>query len=588
MTGDPRRPDPKPAGRPARLEPIDDAAIQELVRDAAHAWTMPAVRLDAPSWRDRVRSPRARRLDAARGWLGRVGQAATGAIALTVVAALAAVLITRPPGDPGSSGDTSGPPGSPRPTGVAVTPLPKLHLEGDLPDPSLVLVKTDGGDFALVDLETGRSGGDLTGAEYGSAVQVRVDGSLMCLCVKLSGNVNGSATHAEVTLDRFDRTGKLTSTVSVAALDGEPDPRDGPIPERPPHLSFWTSFSEGGHYGFIGWSIRAHPVWRSGITVIDLVDGREVGRFELPEGTSGEGETRRVVLAPRVVGSAGGSSVTIAREWYEWSPPESLGENFRQGTEVFRADFAGGSFANLAPVDASGCGERVLRAGATADDRYWIACTRFATSAVVVRRFDGAGGKLGDTSVHGGLGVDGDVTAVSPDRSKLFVWNAISSVLTRVDLASGETAEGRGPTAAVDPGPLAAFGDWLAPPVAAKTFLDGGVVVSPDGSRVFATGVDPGAADHDTGGSSGVFAFDAVSLESLGRWTPTADFVSLAISPDGRYLYAAGLPGVGADGTPRPAQQASITVFDTADGTPRLIAGQLGGDLLTFVSPTLE
>lgn len=578
MTRDPRRPE----------TPIDDAAIEELVREATAGWTMPPVRLDAPSWRDRVRSPRARRIESARAWLGRAGRAATAAVALTVVAAVAAVLIqTRPPALPGKSGDPSTAP-TPGTSAPAFTPLPKLLLDGELPSPSRVVVRTDRGDFALVDLETGQSGGKLTGATDGSAVQERADGSLLCLCVKTSGFVNGQPTHAEVSVDRFDSSGKLTGTTSITSLSGEPDPRDGAIPERPAHVTFWASVSEGGRYGFVGWSARAHPVWRSGIIVIDLVDDREVSRFDLPDASTGEGDTRRVVFGPRVVGAATGDALAIAREWYSWSPPGSLGENFRQETEVFRADIGGGAFSNLAPVDASSCGERVLRAGATTGDRWWIACQRYSTSDVVVRRFDATGARLGDTSVAAGFGVDGDMTAVGPDGRTLFVWNPTGAVLTRVDLSTGETAEGRGETARLDGGPLLALGEWLAPPVAAKTFLDGGVVVSPDGARVYAAGLDPDAAVSDLAGSAGILVFDAASLEHLARWTPTADFVSIAISADGRYVYAAGMPGFDADGTQRPATPASITVFATADGSVRLIAGQLGFDLMTFVRQTLD
>ena len=60
MTRDPRH--------PMTSELINDDAIAQLVRDTAAGWTMPAVRLDSPSWRDRIKGPRARRLAAA--WRG--------------------------------------------------------------------------------------------------------------------------------------------------------------------------------------------------------------------------------------------------------------------------------------------------------------------------------------------------------------------------------------------------------------------------------------------------------------------------------------------------------------------------------------
>ena len=181
------------------------------------------------------------------------------------------------------------------------------------------------------------------------------------------------------------------------------------------------------------------------------------------------------------------------------------------------------------------------------------------------------------------------MTALSPDGANLFVWNPVSATLTRVDLASGGTATGQGalPTAAAR-GPLAAFGDWLAPTVAAKSFLRGGVLVSPDGSRIYAIGVNAEATGPEAGGSTGVFVFEADTLANAGHWDPTADFVSLALSRDGRFVYAAGLPGVDAAGQGNGKFSASITVFDAHDGSVRLIAGLLGGQMFSFASPALD
>ena len=118
----------------------------------------------------------------------------------------------------------------------------------------------------------------------------------------------------------------------------------------------------------------------------------------------------------------------------------------------------------------------------------------------------------------------------------------------------------------------------MAPPVAAKIFLEPALVASPDGSRIYGLGIE--APIGESGGASrGVYVFDASSLDPLGHWAPTADLVSLAISPDGQFVYAAGQAGVDATGASAP-YQASITVYATADGSVRLIAGALGDGLV--------
>jgi hypothetical protein len=105
---------------------------------------------------------------------------------------------------------------------------------------------------------------------------------------------------------------------------------------------------------------------------------------------------------------------------------------------------------------------------------------------------------------------------------------------------------------------------------------------------VYAIGTKTGLGESDMAGSSGVFVFDATTLTPITIWQPNADYVSLAVSGDGRFVYASGLPGVDITGRPKIGQQASITVFDTSDGSIRLIAGRLGGDALTFLSGTLR
>lgn len=570
---------------------LDDATIQGLVRDAASAWTMPAVRLDAPSWRERVRSPRARRVAATRGWFGRIGQAATAALVLTVAGALVAAMITRAPRGAGSSPAPSTN-ASPDPTGAAAaSPLPKLLVAGNLPSPVDLLVRTEQGDFATVDLRSGSIGGPLTGARYGSDLRVRADGSMVCLCFSETGSVGDTPTEASVSLERYDPSGKLISSTAIDSFAGEPDPRDVGtfIPDQPAHVLTELSYSADGRYGFVGWSARAHPAWKNGIVVVDLQDGSVVSRLELADGSTGGGDSRRVVVAPRVIGSAGSDGLLIARAWYEWSPPASENARYSFGSDVFRVRFSGGQWSGLEPLTTAGtCGDYVLRGGALADGGAWLACSRDGSTSTTIRRLAADGTQLGDSSVPGPGGIDGDLTVLSPDGMSVFAWNPSSATLTKVDLATGKTRTGHGPTARVESDPLAAFGAWLAPTAAAKSLLRGAIVVSPDGSRVYAIGIKASGDEREPSGSTGVFVFDATTLEDVGHYPATADFVSLALSRDGQFLYAAGMPGVDASGRPRRTQAASITVFSTADGNVRLVAGQLGSGLITFNSPTLD
>ena len=559
-------------------QPLEDADIARLVHDVADGWTMPPVRLDAPAWRERVRNPRARRIAAARGWLGRLGRAATAAVALTVAATLIAVVVTLPQG-PGKS---PGPSGTETVDG---SPLPRLLINGDVPSPSEVVVQTEAGDFSIVDLADGSISRPLTGARFGSELQVRVDGRLFCLCLSEGSFVDDHPTMASVSLEKFEADGTPISSTLIRTFNGEPDRRDEGrfIPDRPPHVLTAMGFSEFGAFGFIGWSARADSVWQSGVLVVELLSGEIVSEITLPEMTAGDEDSRRVLHAPRVVGSAGADGLVIGRSWYEFSPPESDRATYTFDTEAFRVSLTGGVMADLAAVPGmAGCGDTIEFGGELADGGTWVVCSRGGAFQTAVRRVAGDGAVRPDVLVTGEEGIEGDATALSPDGSIVFAWNPASATLTRIDLATGEKTTRQGLTARADGGPLAALGGWLAPVAAAKSFLRSSVIVSPDGSRVYAIGVKAGVDNPEISGSAGVYVFDAATLQLIDVYAPTADFVSLAIGADGRFVYAAGLPGVDSLGRRISGQGPSITVFDAADGRIRLIAGQLGTGRITF------
>ena len=568
-------------------QPLTDAEIAELVHDAADGWTMPPIRLDAPAWRERVRSPRARRAEAIRGWVTPFGRAATGAIALTVAAALVAVVITGPPNEAGKSpGPSDG--ATPGTSDAArSSPLPDLIKYGDVPSPSTFPVQVDPGSVALVDVSTGTIGRPLEGAFYGSRVQVRTDG-YVCLCLSESGSDGGSPTNAAVTLVHYDLAGAVVSSKEVETFIGEADARDATEPQVDPLLPNVTTamgFSPGNRYGFVGWSFREGATWRSGMLAVELLTGEITDRIDLPEVSTGDGSTRRFVEAPQVI-SLPGDDLVIGRTWVEATPQPSTP---KYGAEAFRSGFRGGAFGTAAAVPGlDGCGDRASFAGPLADGGTWVVCTRGAALETRLRRVAADGSVLPDTLVIGGPAIAGDASAINRDGTAVFAWDPWLATLTRIDTATGEKTTGQGITAVAETSPLSAFGRWLAPAAAAKAFLLSSVILSPDGSRVYAIGVTEGVDGPENIGSAGVFVFDSTTLALLATYEPTADFDSLTIDPSGRFLYAAGMPRVDERGASLPDQGASITIFDTTDGSVRLIAGQLGPGMITFRPEPLE
>lgn len=563
---------------------LDDESIGLLVRQVAAGWTMPPVRLDAPSWRDRVRGRRARLIDAARLGLGRAGRATTAAVALTVVAAVVAVIITRPPQQPA---------GSPNPTGAATggptqpapTPLPKLVLEGELPSPSSILVANEAGDISLVDLGSGTIGGSIARTQWPSVTNVTAAGVVVCMCITTSEPIDGAPTRFDVRLKTFTRAATSIRDVPVEALVGKPDPR-GPATSAE-HVATSVSFSPHDRLAFVGWSTQDASVWHSGVIIVDIGAGSVTGRLTLPDMTTGAGDARRMVAAPQVLGMAGDDGLFLARSWAEWGSANTETEPTRVGDDAYTASIADGAGSDVAPLpDAANCGPSFVRAGARPGGGFWVTCLSLGGS-LTLRRVAADGTSLGSESMARTGFVDGDTTAVSADGGTFFGWDPGSSTLTKVDLSTGDRANQRFVAAAASLDPMTAIGGWLAPVADAKTILRGAILLSPDGSLVYLLATQPVRDERFPTGSAGILVVDAASLQVVDRWPPTADLTSMALSSDGSLLYAAGLPGVDASGAQMRGQGASVTVYETATGSTRLVAGQLGDSMLSFPGPVV-
>lgn len=573
------------------IEPLDDDAIGAAVRDVAGQWTMPAVRLDAPGWRARVRSPRTRRLAALRGAIGRAGQAAGAALALAVAAALLGVYMTNlGAGKPGDShAPTGGPSGRPDTSPeAAASPLPGLFVDGALPGITHLLV-SDEATFEVLDLATGTLTPALGGGWYGSSAVARPDGSVTCLCISGDGFSRNGAAAISVTLQAYDRDGASVSSGPVATYRGAPDPRDPITPETPQDVAVAIAPGLAAGTRVVGWTVHVHPVWHSGVDVVDLATATVVSHISLPDRSDGAGTVRLAPVAPKLIGLGGDGRAILSQWWMSWSPPAATNPASHSGADGFTVAVDGAALSDLQPfAAASQCGYDITEAGPRPNGAgTWLTCPSNSGSQTRLRLIDTAGAV---TDMQIGAAVagygEGSGSLVSPDGRWLYLWDPTHLELTRVDLADGGTTKASATTAtATDP--LAALGRWLVPATAAKVLLDPGLAISADGARIYALGVPPGSGvSGDRAGSTGVLVFDATSMRQVDRWAPLADFVSIAVSADGSAVFAAGAPETAVDGS-HTSQPASITAYDAATGKIRLIAGNLGQGFVTFPSPIL-
>jgi len=587
---------------------LRDDELASLVRDVADGWTMPPQRLDQVTWHERARVTRSGRMGLRRGhWGATLGRSAAAAVAATVILSLAAVWLAAPRSGPGASplvaspgtSVASGPSGTPAsaapgpsteasapptsgPSAAAPTPLPAFARFGAPVSPSSIMVLNDQA-YQLLDLTNGTLGQPIT---Y-SRLMRRQDGGYVCLC---TGQVSsGESDGLSLTVRTYDGAGTQVGTgFSAGSFVGRPDPV---ITDPPSYTS--SSADVSGMLGpddrflFVGWAVREPPVWHAGVDVVDLEARRVVQTVQLPDSPSSDAGEADYAWAPAVTFAPDGRHIAIratSAKTYgitgvvRWSAPLDAG---RVGGLT---PFATG------PDSLAGCDPSPLDEGFAGPATYYAVCGQSDTP--VLRRVDLAGHSVGSTTLSGMgpipfVGVYG--SALDRASGTYFAWDASGGVLVGVDLASGRlTGTATVPKPSADAaGPLgwladagARLGDWLAPPAAAKMFLQAGLVLAPDGQRLYAIGVN-GTAYEFAGGSSGVWVFDARSLNLLAHWTPTADFSSLAVSRDGAFVYAAGTAGMDAGGNPT-GQDASVTVYDAATGAIRIVAGKLGQSYLDF------
>lgn len=584
-------------------DPLRDDELAALVRDVAEGWTMPPQRLDQPTWRERARVPASGRTTPRPGrWGATLGRSVAAAVAATVILSLAAVWLAAPRSAPGASPAVASPvtgaaspssapstsgattaPSPSSPTSAAPTPLPAFAQFGAPVTPSSVMVLNDQA-YQLLDLSSGTLGQPITS----SRLLRRHDSGYVCVC---TGQVSsGGSDGLSLSIRTYDAVGTQVGTgFSAGSFVGRPNPAlTDPTSDVSASADLSGMLSPDDRFLFVGWAVRQPPVWHAGVDVVDLQGRKVVQSVTLPDSPSSDAGVAAFAWAPTVAIAPDGRHLAIRA-----TSAKMYGIT---GVARWSAPLGSGHIGQLTPFSTgpsslNNCEAYPLDEGFAGPAAYYAVCGQSGTP--VLRRVDLAGRSIGSTTLSGMgaipyAGLFG--SAVDRASATYYAWDPAGGVLVRVDLVSGSvTGSTTVPKPSAAAGGLldwlagagARLGNWLAPRAAAKMFLQAALVLSPDGQRLYAIGVLGISAIEVSSGTSGVWTFDTGSLRQVAHWAPTADFGSLAVSPDGAFVYAAGMPGSDASGNPT-SQDASVTVYDAATGAVRVIAGKLGQSYLDF------
>jgi hypothetical protein len=472
------------------------------------------------------------------------------------------------------------PPSTPSPVPPA-TPLPALEIAGDAVPTERRMVYGDG--IEVLDLASG----SLTRPSLPRDGWMLPIGDDQVVCACLTGTPerpDQASPSRTIRFGRFDMTGRSIVERDVVSLDGIVS-----IPNQSEGFALSNAISEDRRTLYLLTVARRPPMWWVDLDLIDVETGallgaRTIGRFPVdvdgveseappsaaPDGTPPDG----VYAWPGSLAPApDGRTVMVSVQAVEWRDGTGTNRN-REWMVPIRGDRPG------SPIR--------LGAGAALDPQDWCptapqftdpstaveVCAKgsqIGTTGYYVRRLAADGTSLGVVALDGINSNGGFVSmAVVRDSDAILVWDPMGHSLARVEVGDGHVATSVVGEADADPGTGRPRNGIVATPA---------LVLSPDGLRAYAVGTGPG------GGTTGVWVFDARSLELAGHIGQRATLTSIAISADGRFVYAIGAPRYDANGNDNPSWQASVTIYDASDGSEQRLHGALGFDVwLNFPS----
>ena len=528
------------------------------------------------------------------GWRGRsVNLIAVGLVGFVVVGIVLGTALDNggPSGTAVAAASLTAGTGSPRPSHTrrpAPTPaplataLPTLEVHGtELPDERRLIT---GSSQQILDLSNGTVRSFGRGYED---VLWPVGDEIVCVCLVRFSDTSPAPL---LRFARFDLRGAPIVERDLLSLEDAVA-----VPEMSEGFNMTAAIDSAGMRLVLFVVKRVPPVWIVELHVVDartgeLLDSTVVDTFPVELEVPQRGESP----SPRIEGG-------VPDGVYAWATQMALAPD---GTSVFitvvRSEVRSEQWMQrnlewFVPIVDDEAGEPApLSADARlAIDRWCVGRATFLDPHLIVqlcgpppsqpndasfwsvRRLTVDGSSLGDLPIGAAQSDGGSAAATIVDRGRrsVVMWDPFLHLMSRVDVDRGRVHEGVVAEAML-PGDRRPGGrGWIG--------VENGLVAAVDGSRLYALGLSSGPGDVGT--STGVWVFDAETLELLDHWEPRALLTSLAVSADGRFVYASSAAGYDVDGRENPRWPASVTVYDATTGEIVVLYGSVGdGQWLSF------
>lgn len=479
-------------------------------------------------------------------------------------------LFPRPSGSIGPDGSPIAP--QPSPTSPPGTPLPAVSFldPGAQVGPITLMTYENQQSRLILDPSTGSI--VTLSDEFQAGLWVADDdGGTLCICRLSPSNAQGE--RVRIVAVSWDAVGRERSRAALIEYLA-PDPVAYEPSPVGPSIALDVALSRDHATAIVGSAIRNtdSPVDR--LDAFSVATGEALwSRVLAPnEGRGDHGEIS-VRLSPtddRLIATILDTSVRDEMEWRRSSWLLALEGGSGASTPV-----GDPILVDDGPVAAnSWCGGE----GFATAERYVVVCSRWSpagqtsTWVRLVSADDGA--VIRDVPITD-LGAAFGSAIVDSDTGNVYLWDPSGHRIVRIDANSGSTAiatfglgSGSGVMGREVSIPLGDHRtDWTTLSSAFAWGAQSTVVGSRDGATLFALAVDdiPEPFRGPIPRSSGIWVFDAASLELLTIIPPAAVHDAISLTADGRHVLATGIPGL--DEQARPSDWgSSISIFDARDG----------------------
>jgi len=450
-------------------------------------------------------------------------------------------------------------------------------------------IAVDVGGIRLVDPQSGEMGPAGSIQAGNDAVFRGPNGGWRCICFLRKSEEQKET--LEIVVRYLDSRAVERSAATIATIESAADP-----PEQDYGTPLDVAMSPDGNVGFVAVAARRGSSWAISLETIDIRHGTPLGRVDVgsvdvPPATEEEINQgySSWLSGPFLRISPSGDRLLV----YYWLEKNTPTGSERVANSVSLFDVAAASRGAKGLGSRTPLGDEITAAIPMCGYLQWL--TEESILGMCWREQQGPGESAIEMVQFGADGSRIDGFDYAPDpvswfsdpvldtaNHRLYVWSPVSHQLDVIDFADRRVRhvvvnpDGSTEVSGDSIEAAAQWPNWATMASDYTPWSTPALLGDPSGTRLFAVGMKEGPLSYGRDqflGSTGIWTFDAATLELADHWPAAGPYVGLRVSRDNRWVYALGNGGSDQDGNAS-GWPPTISVHDATDGR---LAVQLAG-----------